>query len=84
MLVQKQLHQIENFRHVFFIGYFGPMGVSALFYVYVALEFLNTIKFEDHIAEDAKHLQEAIVIIVWFLVLCSVVCFMMVALRTVR
>jgi NhaP-type Na+/H+ or K+/H+ antiporter len=74
MLVHKHIPQIEEFRQAVFVGYFGPIGASALFYLYVALDFLKTsVVYEGKIRDDAEKLSEVLVIVVWFLVICSVV-----------
>jgi NhaP-type Na+/H+ or K+/H+ antiporter len=74
LLVHKKIHQIEEWRQAIFVGFFGPIGVSAVFYLYIAVEFLKTnVRYNDEEREDAKRLSDTIVIIVWFLVVCSVV-----------
>lgn len=35
------IHQIEDIRHALFVGFFGPIGVSAMFYLYISREFLR-------------------------------------------
>ena len=67
------IHQIEEIRHALFVGFFGPIGVSAIFYLYISREFLREIKVDGHEREDAYRLGEAIEIVVWFLVICSIV-----------
>lgn len=70
---QKGIHQVEDFRRALFMGYFGPIGVSAIFYLYISKEFLREIVYEGHEREDAARLEEMLDVIVWFLVLCSIV-----------
>jgi hypothetical protein len=72
-LFQKQIHQLEEWRHMAFMGWFGPIGVSAIFYLYVAREFLREIVVNNTEREDAAHLAEVLDIVVWFLCICSVV-----------
>jgi len=70
---QKGIHQVEDFRRALFLGYFGPIGVSAIFYLYISKEFLREIEYDGSVREDAAHLSEMMDVVVWFLVLCSIV-----------
>ena len=70
---QKGIHQIEDFRRALFLGYFGPIGVSAVFYLYISKEFLREIEYNGAEREDAERLAEMLDVVVWFLVACSVV-----------
>jgi hypothetical protein len=75
LAMHKRIHQIEGMRHALFVGYFGPIGVSALFYLYVTREWLkNNVRYEDHERDDAEKLEEILLVVVWFLVICSIVC----------
>jgi sodium/hydrogen antiporter len=67
------IHQIEDIKRALFVGFFGPIGVSAIFYLYISREFLAKIDVEGHERHDAHHLAECIEVIVWFLVICSIV-----------
>lgn len=72
--MHKVIHQIEDKRQALFVGFFGPIGISAIFYLYISLEFLRAVKTADgKQREDAAKLSEAIHIVVWFLVMCSIV-----------
>jgi sodium/hydrogen antiporter len=74
MAMHKKIHQIEEFRQALFVGFFGPIGVSAIFYLYVSLEFLHQVTGPDGEERgDAKELAEAMYVVVWFLVICSIV-----------
>lgn len=74
MAVHKRIHQIEEWRQALFVGFFGPIGVSALFYLYVALEWLrNNVTYEGKMRDDAERLSEILMVVVWFLVICSIV-----------
>lgn len=73
--MHKFIHQIESQRHAIFVGFFGPIGVSAVFYLYIAREFI-----ERHLSDDdgvprsdVVHLADTVTIVVWFMVTCSVV-----------
>lgn len=70
---QKGIHQVEDFRRALFLGYFGPIGVSAIFYLYISKEFLREIEYNGAVREDAAYLSEMMDVVVWFLVLCSIV-----------
>lgn len=39
----KKIAQIEHTRQAIFVGFFGPIGVSAVFYLYITREFLETL-----------------------------------------
>lgn len=69
----RQIHQIEDIRHALFVGFFGPIGVSAIFYLYISREFLREIVVTGHERGDAERLGDIIEVVVWFLVICSVV-----------
>jgi len=71
--LHRYIHQIEDLRRAVFVGFFGPIGVSAVFYIYISLEFLDTITTDGIQREDAKSLAEAILVVVWFLAICSIV-----------
>ena len=68
-----KIHQIHDFRQMLFVGFFGPMGVSAIFYLYISMEFLRTVTADGREREDARKLEETITVVVWFLVICSIV-----------
>ena len=51
------------------VGFFGPIGVSAIFYLYISREFLKEVSGR----QDVEKVSEAIDIVVWFLVICSIV-----------
>ncbi|TVY55547.1 putative Na(+)/H(+) antiporter C3A11.09 [Lachnellula cervina] len=69
----KLIHQIEDTRQAIFVGFFGPIGVSAVFYLYISLEFLETITVDGVQREDAKQLSEIMIVVIWFLAICSIV-----------
>ncbi|KAJ5032927.1 uncharacterized protein L3040_009516 [Drepanopeziza brunnea f. sp. 'multigermtubi'] len=72
--LHKLIHQIEEKRQAIFVGFFGPIGVSAIFYLYISLEFLETVTVADGAQrEDAARLGETIHVVVWFLTICSIV-----------
>ena len=69
----KKIHQIEDVRQAGIAGFFGPIGVSAIFYLYISLDFLRNITVDGEVREDARTLREAMKIVVWFLAICSIV-----------
>lgn len=72
--IHKKIPQIEHLRQAIFVGFFGPVGVSAIFYVYIMRDFVDTLKGDDgEIRSDVAKLPEAVLVIVWFLCICSVV-----------
>ncbi|OJD20049.1 hypothetical protein AJ78_00065 [Emergomyces pasteurianus Ep9510] len=74
--MQRHIRQIEQFQQAAFVGFFGPIGVSAIFYLYVSREYLGRWVIPDgsgRIREDAVALSEEIEVIVWFLVVCSII-----------
>ncbi|KAF9634052.1 Cation/H+ exchanger [Lasiodiplodia theobromae] len=71
--MHKHIHQIEQLRQALFVGFFGPIGVSAIFYLYISIEFLEGIVVDGAQREDAAHLQEVMYVVIWFLVICSIV-----------
>lgn len=73
-LMHKKIHQIEGPRHALFVGFFGPIGVSAIFYLYVSLDYLRLNVTENGVERaDAEKLGETMNIVIWFLVICSIV-----------
>lgn len=69
------IRQIREIRHAIFVGFFGPIGVSAIFYLFISIEFI-----EEHLSDDSsvpregiKDLAETSTILVWFLAVCSIV-----------
>ncbi|EFY93552.1 Na/H antiporter, putative [Metarhizium acridum CQMa 102] len=72
--MHKAIHQISQVRQAIFVGFFGPIGVSAVFYLYIGIEFI-----QQHLSDengvprsDVKDLTETITVVVWFLVVCSI------------
>lgn len=71
--LRKWIPQIEQKRQAFYVGFFGPIGVSAIFYLYISLEFLRKIRVDGEIRQDAKYLMEVMNTVIWFLTICSIV-----------
>ena len=75
LLLHKLIPQIPNWKFAAFMGYFGPIGVSAIFYLYETLEFLDNdlpgISAED--AVDVQRLRDLATVVVWFMVISSTI-----------
>ena len=71
--MHKFIHQIEEKRQAIFVGFFGPIGVSAIFYLYISLEFLEDITVDGVQREDVAKLSEVMMVVIWFLAICSIV-----------
>ncbi|KEF51273.1 uncharacterized protein A1O9_12623 [Exophiala aquamarina CBS 119918] len=69
----KKIPEIEQFHQAAFVGYFGPIGVSAVFYLYVSVNFLRRIQVDGHMREDVARLEEVMRVVIWFLAMCSIV-----------
>ncbi|KAF3347045.1 hypothetical protein VD0002_g5373 [Verticillium dahliae] len=69
----RYIHQVEDLRQALFVGYFGPIGISAIFYLCVGLEFLRGLETETRAHGELRRLKELMVTIVWFLVAFSVI-----------
>jgi sodium/hydrogen antiporter len=70
---QKFIPQLQSKTQTAFMGFFGPVGVSGIFYLYITLEFLDTLKQGDQQRGDVANLGEAATVVVWFIAMCSVV-----------
>lgn len=73
LAMHKYIHQIEHFTHAAFVGFFGPIGVGAVFYLSISRESLLKITVDGKVREDAEKVAETVNIVVWFLVVCSIV-----------
>ena len=71
--MHKFIPQIEEKRQAIFVWFFGPIGVSAVFYLYISLEFLEGITVDGVQRDDAARLGDGISVVVWFLAICSIV-----------
>lgn len=68
-----RISHIENLKHALFTGFFGPIGVSAIFYLQVSIEFLGKVTVAGEIRDDAENLISKMVVVVWFIAVCSMV-----------
>ncbi|KAL8868945.1 MAG: hypothetical protein Q9174_004644 [Haloplaca sp. 1 TL-2023] len=72
-LLSPKIRQCHNMTHTLFMGYFGPIGVGAAFYLHVALEFLHLVTVDGEVREDAEDLREVLHLVVWFIIMCSII-----------
>ncbi|MCJ1469953.1 hypothetical protein MMC07_008598 [Pseudocyphellaria aurata] len=68
-----KIKQIEEKQQALFVGFFGPIGVSAVFYLSISLEFLGQMTVDGVIREDASRLADIMRVVIWFLAICSIV-----------
>ncbi|CAK7271474.1 hypothetical protein SEPCBS119000_004626 [Sporothrix epigloea] len=83
MAIHKYIPQIEDWRHGVFVGFFGPMGVSAIFYLYITLDFIRGLSpmpidgggtdGPANFRPDVAALGATTTAIVWFLSVTSIV-----------
>ncbi|KAH7316909.1 Sodium/hydrogen exchanger family-domain-containing protein [Stachybotrys elegans] len=73
--MHQYIHQIEEVKQAVFVGFFGPIGVSAVFYLFISLDFIEKYLGDNdqNPRADVRDLGGMIRVIVWFLVVCSVV-----------
>ncbi|KAK3683578.1 Sodium/hydrogen exchanger family-domain-containing protein [Podospora appendiculata] len=71
--VHKFIPQIQEVRQAIFVGFFGPVGVSAVFYLYITLEFIDSLKVDGKQRADVENLEEVVRVVVWFLAICSII-----------
>lgn len=72
--MHKYIHQIEQVSQALFVGFFGPIGVGAIFYLSVCRQFLlEEMIVDGEVRADAARTAEVTYIVVWFLVICSIV-----------
>ncbi|KAF3922874.1 hypothetical protein AA313_de0206749 [Arthrobotrys entomopaga] len=76
LLLHRYIPRVQNIREALFAGYFGPIGVSAIFYLYVTLEFLRgveTLELDPAQLEGLQVMMTATKLVIWFAVLSSVI-----------
>ncbi|KAI1397580.1 Sodium/hydrogen exchanger family-domain-containing protein [Hypoxylon fuscum] len=75
LALHKKVPQLEGLRQATFMGFFGPIGCSAIFYLFVTIDFVTTLNpNQGHEPRwDVANLKEDVSVIVWFMVVCSVV-----------
>ncbi|KAJ5477016.1 hypothetical protein N7539_007160 [Penicillium diatomitis] len=73
LVMHKWIHQIEHVRHAGFVGFFGPIGVGAIFYLSICREYLREITVDGKMRADAQQVYDTVNVVVWFLVICSII-----------
>ena len=75
MGMHRWIPQIADRRQAAFMGFFGPIGVSAVYYIFISLDFIRQhLSDEDGVPRsDVEHLAGLIRTVVWFLCFCSIV-----------
>lgn len=73
LVFYKRIKEVEDLPQALFVGFFGPIGVSAVFYLYISLDFLNQILINGEIREDAARLRDIMRTVIWFLAITSIV-----------
>ncbi|KAI1337256.1 Sodium/hydrogen exchanger family-domain-containing protein [Xylariaceae sp. FL0016] len=75
LALHKKIPQIEGIHHATFMGFFGPIGCSAIFYLYITLEFIESLNPDggDEPRADVANMGETVNVVVWFMIICSVV-----------
>ena len=87
VLLYKFIPQIDTLKHALFTGFFGPIGVSAIFNLGLVLEFFRRNGLDEEADESGEvergekdgrptfaRMEEQARVIVWFVVMSSVVC----------
>ncbi|OAL23750.1 hypothetical protein AYO20_10896 [Fonsecaea nubica] len=76
LIMKHNVTEIGSLFQAMFVGFFGPIGVSAIFYLLIAVEFLEELVQDGGQATvlgDIQFLQDAMRVVVWFLVVSSVI-----------
>ncbi|KAN0080849.1 Cation/H+ exchanger [Elaphomyces granulatus] len=68
-LLRRFIPQISNRRLAFFTGFFGPIGISAIFYCCIAADFLRPF-IDEH--PELGLLEAKLQVVVWYLVMSSI------------
>ena len=73
LLLYKFLPQIADLQHALFVGFFGPIGVSAVFNLGIVLEFFKELDLDESEETAFAIMEEQVRVVVWFMVMASVV-----------
>ncbi|KAF3925203.1 hypothetical protein ABW20_dc0103328 [Dactylellina cionopaga] len=76
LLLHKYVHQVEDLKRAMFMGYFGPIGVSAIFYLFVTVDFLKhaeTLPLDESQLNGVRTMITATRLVIWFAVVSSVI-----------
>jgi NhaP-type Na+/H+ or K+/H+ antiporter len=73
LILRRWIPEFSDFKQSIFVGYFGPIGVSAMFYLFVTLEFFDNLGDDEDTIAHAATLKDMARVIIWFLTICSIV-----------
>jgi sodium/hydrogen antiporter len=65
--------QLSNGKETCLAGFFGPMGVSAMYYLFLAMEYVDHMPHSDRRHKRLSDFRDALRLVVWFSVIISVV-----------
>lgn len=73
-LLHGSIWQMKAQQQALFVGFFGPIGVSAMFYLHKTLEYIETSEMNKTIGkQEVERLGQHMTVVVWTLVIASVV-----------
>lgn len=77
LTLKPKITELKSMGQAAFMGFFGPIGVSAIYYLMLGREFLlqmanSSSSSNDDLKSTAGYLEQSMWIIVWFLVMDSV------------
>ena len=74
LAVHRFIPQAEEWTHAAFVGFFGPIGVGAIFYLSISRQYLlEEVTVDGSPRADAVKVANVSYLVVWFLVTCSIV-----------
>ena len=75
VMMRAKITEIGHLSQAIFVGFFGPIGVSAIFYLMVGVKFLDNLAIESlgPAREEIRNLQDVMKLVVWFLAMNSVI-----------
>lgn len=71
--IHRLIPQIEGVPQAVFVGFFGPIGVSAVFYLFITLQFIDRLGVGGEARDDVVNVSETASVVIWFLAVCSIV-----------
>jgi sodium/hydrogen antiporter len=72
-LLSRFVPQLSNRKETCLAGFFGPMGVSAMYYLFLAIEYVDHMSSSGRPYERQSDFRDALRLVVWFSVIISVV-----------
>jgi sodium/hydrogen antiporter len=70
VLLSGHVRQLNGWREALTAGFFGPMGVSAIYYLFLTLKYLSTAENQRH---GSTEFEEALRLVIWFCVITSII-----------